>query len=90
MTGPGGILEQLTKRVYERILGAEMTHYLGYEKGQAPSRGQKPKNHRNGTSKKIRLREDGKLEMFDPQFIRKGQRRFGGFDQKIIAMMPKG
>jgi putative transposase len=26
---------------------------------------------------------------FDPQFIRKGQRRFGGFDQKIIAMMPK-
>ena len=28
--GPGGILEQLTKRVYERILGAEMTHYLGY------------------------------------------------------------
>ena len=30
MTGPGGILEQLTKRVYERILGAEMTHYLGY------------------------------------------------------------
>jgi putative transposase len=93
MTGPGGILErleQLTKRVYERILGAEMTHYLGYEKGQAPSRGQKPKNHRNGTSKKIRLREDGKLEMFDHQFIRKGQRRFGGFDQKIIAMMPKG
>ena len=36
MTGPGGILEQLTKRVYERILGAEMSHYLGYEKGQAP------------------------------------------------------
>ena len=36
MTGPGGILEQLTKRVYERILGAEMTHYLGYEQGQAP------------------------------------------------------
>ena len=101
MTGPGGILEQLTKRVYERILGAEMTHYLGYEKGQAPPRDedQKPKNHRNGTSKKILLSEDGKLEIqvprdrtgeFDPQFIRKGQRRFGGFDQKIIAMMPKG
>ena len=36
MTGPGEILEQLTKRVYERILGAEMSHYLGYEKGQAP------------------------------------------------------
>jgi putative transposase len=36
MTGPEGIPEQLTKRVYERILGAEMTHYLGYEKGKPP------------------------------------------------------
>jgi putative transposase len=34
-TGPGGIMEQLTKRLYERVPGAEMTHYLGYEKGQA-------------------------------------------------------
>jgi putative transposase len=101
MTGPGGILEQLTKRVYERILGAEMTHYLGYEKGQAPQREEdkKHKNHRNGTSKKTLLSEDGKLEIevprdrageFDPQFIRKGQRRFGGFDQKIIAMYAQG
>ena len=101
MTGPGGILEELTKRVYERILGAEMTHYLGYEKGQAPPRdeNQKPKNYRNGTSKKTLLSEDGKLEIevprdrtgqFDPQFIRKGQRRFGGFDQKIIAMYAQG
>ena len=101
MTGPGGVLEQLTKRVYERILGAEMTHYLGYEKGQAPPRDeeQKGKNHRNGTSKKTLLSEDGKLEIevprdrageFDPQFIRKGQRRFGGFDQKIIAMYAQG
>jgi putative transposase len=86
MTGPEGIPEQLTKRVYERILGAEMIYYLGYEKGQAPPRDedQKPKNHRNGTSKKTLLSEDGKLEIevprdstgeFDPQFIRKGQRR---------------
>jgi hypothetical protein len=34
MTGPGGILEQLTKRVYERILGAEMTHYLAMRKAR--------------------------------------------------------
>ena len=101
MTGPGGILEQLTKRVYERILGAEMTHYRGYEKGQAPQKEEdkKPENHRNGSSKKTLLSEDGKLEIevprdrageFDPQFIRKGQRRFGGFDQKIIAMYAQG
>src|SRR3974377_439562 len=93
MTGPGGILEQLTKRVYERILGAEMTHYLGYEKGQAPQREEdkKQKNHRNGTSKKTLLSEDGKQEIeaprdgaggFVPQLIRKGKRGSAGFDKK--------
>src|SRR6202000_3536183 len=62
LTGPGGIMEQLTKRVYERILGAEMTHYLGCEKGQAPQREEdkRPINNRNGISKKTLLSEDGK------------------------------
>jgi putative transposase len=101
LSGPGGIMEQLTKRLYERVLGAEMTHYLGYEKGQAPKVGEdeKRQNHRNGTSKKTLLSEDGKLEIevprdrtgeFEPQFIPKGQRRFGGFDSKIIAMYAQG
>src|SRR6201984_463485 len=101
LTGPGGIREQLTKRLYERVLGAEMTHYLGYEKGQAPKdqAEDKRENHRNGTSKKTLLSEDGKLEIevprdrageFEPQFVRKGQRRFGGFDSKIIAMYAQG
>lgn len=101
LTGPGGIMEQLTKRLYERVLGAEMTHYLGYEKGQAPKLevDRLRDNHRNGSSKKTLLSEDGKLEIevprdrageFQPQFIRKGQRRFGGFDSKIIAMYAQG
>ena len=101
LTGPGGIMEQLSKRLYERVLGAEMTHYLGYEKGQAPKVGaeEKRENHRNGTSKKTLVSEDGKLEIevprdrsgeFEPQFVRKGQRRFGGFDSKIIAMYAQG
>lgn len=101
LTGPGGIMEQLTKRLYERVLGAEMTHYLGYEKGQAPrgEEGRKPGNHRNGTSRKTLVSEDGELEIevprdrageFEPRFIRKGQRRFGGFDSKIIAMYAQG
>jgi putative transposase len=70
-------------------------------KGQAPQveEGQKRKNHRNGTSKKTVLSDDGKLEIevprdraggFEPRFIPKGQRRFGGFDQKIIAMYAQG
>jgi putative transposase len=101
LTGPGGIMEQLTKRLYERVLGAEMCHYLGYQKGQAPKleTDQARENHRNGTSKKTLASEDGKLEIevprdrlaeFEPQFIRKGQRRFGGFDAKIIAMYAQG
>jgi putative transposase len=65
LTGPGGIMEQLTKRLYGRMLGAEMTHYLGYEKGQAPKveADQKRENHRNGTSKKTIVSDDGKLEI---------------------------
>ena len=99
LTGPGGIMEQLTKGLYERVLGAEMTHYLGYEKGQAPKADAQRENHRNGRSKKTLLSEDGKLEIevprdrageFEPQFIRKGQRRFGGFDSKIIAKYAQG
>src|ERR1700761_4152037 len=101
LSGPGGIMEQLSKRLYERVLGAEMTHYLGYEKGQAPKVGaeEKRETHRNGTSKKTLVSEDGKLEIdvprdrageSEPQFVRKGQRRFGGFDSKIIAMYAQG
>src|SRR5882762_2468124 len=99
--GAGGLLEQLTKRVYERILSGEMTHYLGYAKGEAPKleEGQVRQNHRNGGSKKTLVSEDGNLEIevprdraaeFEPQFIRKGQKRFGGFDSKIIAMYAQG
>jgi transposase-like protein len=52
MTGPGGILEQLTKRVYERILGAEMTHYLGYEKGKPRPGTRSPKTTAMGSVKR--------------------------------------
>jgi putative transposase len=101
LTGPGGIMEELHKRLYERVLEAELTHHLGYGKGEAPEQaeGQRRENYRNGSSKKTLLSEDGKLEIdiardrtgeFEPQFIRKGQKRFGGFDTKIIAMYAQG
>jgi len=101
LTGPGGIIEELHKRLYERVLEAELTHYLGYGKGEAleQAEGQRRENYRNGSSKKTLLCEDGKLEIdiardrtgeFEPQFIRKGQKRFGGFDTKIIAMYAQG
>src|ERR1700747_3039471 len=69
LTGPGGIMEQLSKRLYERVLGAEMTHYLGYEKGEARKEGaeERRQNHRNGTSKKTLVSEEGKLEIDVPR-----------------------
>src|ERR1700747_2445479 len=101
LTGPGGILEKRHKRLDERVLGAELTHYLGYAKGEAPKQeeGQRRENHRKGSSQKTLISEEGKLEIevardrtgeFEPQFIRKGQKRFGGFDTKIIAMYAQG
>jgi putative transposase len=59
LTGPGGIMAELHKRLYERVLGAELTHYLGYSKGEAPEQaeGQRLENYRNGSSKKTLISE---------------------------------
>ncbi len=91
------IFKQFKKAVVERALGAELTQHLGYDKGQ-----DKPKhqtNHRNGSSGKRILTDQGSLEIevprdressFEPQLIKKGERRFNGFDDKIIAMYARG
>src|SRR5258708_36485992 len=54
LTGAGGILEELHKRLYERGLGAELTHYLGYAKGRSPKpeEGQRRENNPNCRSQK--------------------------------------
>jgi putative transposase len=97
LMGKGGILKQLTKALMESAMGAELTNHLGYEKGDRASK--KAGNHRNGSSKKTLIGEDGPVEIevprdregtFEPQIIPKGQRRFDGFDQKIIAMYARG
>jgi len=96
--GPGGALNRLRKRLIERVLHTEMSTHLGYEKGQKPVASAN-ENHRNGYSSKTVIGEDGPVELaiprdrlgtFEPQLIKKGQRRFEGFDQKIIAMYARG
>src|SRR5260221_4491550 len=64
LTGPGGILEELHKRLYERVLGAELTHYLGYAKGEAPKQeeGQRRENNSNSRSKKTLVNTDGRTD----------------------------
>lgn len=94
--GEKGLLAALRKRVLERALAGELTHHLGYAKGDAP---EEVTNHRNGFSPKTVTGHSGKLEIsvprdrdgsFQPQIIRKGQRRFEEFDEKIIAMYSRG
>ena len=94
--GENGLIAQLKKRVVERALAGELTHHLGYAKGEAP---EEVDNHRNGYSKKTVVGESGAMEIeiprdrsgsFDPLLIAKGQKRFEGFDEKIIAMYARG
>ena len=85
------------KALIERALGAELGHHLGYTEGAA-----KPattSNHRNGRSSKTVLTDDGPLRIdvprdrdgsFEPLLIPKHERRFTGFDDKIIAMYARG
>jgi len=95
--GKEGLLAQLTKAVVERALSAELTHHLGYAQGGAPE--EAGGNCRNGTSAKTVIGEGGPVEIavprdrhstFEPRLIAKGQRRFEGFDEKIIAMYAGG
>lgn len=97
ITGNNGLLKQLTKAILERALESELTHELGYKKHSSPS---KPSgNARNGTSTKTMKTDHGDLEIsiprdrnsdFEPQIVKKGQRRFSGFDDKIVSMYARG
>src|SRR5581483_2469016 len=80
-----------------RALGAELSHHLGYPPGAAKS--EEAGNHRNGSSGKTVQTEDGPLRIevprdregsFEPLLIPKHERRFTGFDDKIVAMYARG
>ena len=92
------LFEQFKKSVLERCLGAEMSHHLGYAPGQAKPEGTSG-NHRNGKGSKTVLTDAGALRIdvprdrdgsFEPQLIGKHERRFTGFDDKIVAMYARG
>ena len=90
-------VRRFKKAIIERALGGELTHHLGYPPG-----GAKPDdttNHRNGTSGKTVLTDDGPLALdvprdregsFEPRLIPKHERRFTGFDDKILALYARG
>jgi len=97
IAGPDGLLQRLTKRLVERAMAAELSEHLGYEHGQAPPGG--VGNARNGTTPKTVHTGHGSVRIeqprdrtgsFEPQIVPKHQRRFEGFDDKIIAMYGRG
>lgn len=97
IVGPGGLLSQLTKRLVERAMEVELTDHLGYEPHREPPGG--AGNQRNGSTPKTLQTEQGPVEIrtprdrdgsFEPKLVRKRQRRFEGFDDKILALYARG
>jgi len=97
LLGEKGLLHQLTKALIEKALGAELTEHLGYEKYE--EKGRNSGNSRNGSSKKKLIGKQGEIEVeiprdrnaeFQPQLIKKNQKRFDGFDDKVISMYSRG
>jgi putative transposase len=95
--GKNGLLKQLTKRLVERTLQAELTDHLGYEPHAAEGRGSG--NCRNGNGQKSLQSDSGSIAIevprdrngsFEPQFVKKRQRRLEGFDDKVIALYARG
>ena len=87
----------LQKAVIERLMNAEMSQHLGYKPGEDKPDGQT--NERNGASGKTVLTDKGAVRIdvprdragsFEPILIPKHERRFTGFDDKIIAMYARG
>lgn len=95
--GKGGLIEELTRAITERALEGELTHHLGYPKNAAS--GNNSGNSRNGKNPKRIKGKNGELEIevprdrnssFEPQLIQKRQKRFDGFDEKIISLYARG
>ena len=98
LTGPDGLLKQLTKTVLETALNQEMTEHLGHDKHAPP--GNESGNVRNGTRAKTVLTEGSgqvgievprdRAGTFEPQIVRKRQRRLSGVDEMVLSLYAKG
>jgi putative transposase len=97
LDGPDGLVGQLTARIIERSLGAEMDDHLGYEKGDPAGRGSG--NSRNGHYGKTVTTSAGPVRLsvprdrnatFEPKIVKKGQRRAGPVDEIILSLYARG
>jgi transposase-like protein len=97
LSGEGGLLQRLTKLVIESALEGEITDHLGYDKHDPA--GKNGANSRNGTRSKTVLTEVGPVELavprdrdgsFEPQLVRKRQRRLSGVEDMVLSLSAKG
>lgn len=97
LTGEGGLLQQLTKRLLESALEGEITDHLGYEKHDPA--GKNGGNSRNGTRAKSVLTDAGPVEVavprdregsFEPRIVKKRQMRPTGVEEMVISLAAKG
>ena len=95
--GPDGLMKQLSKALIERMMQAELTEQLGYEKSESGEK--QTENRRNGKTAKTLRTDQGPMEIevprdrdgeFEPKVIPKHQREWRGFDQKILSMYGLG
>jgi putative transposase len=95
LTGEGGLLQQLTKRILESALEGEITDHLGHEKHEKTASG----NTRNGTRSKTVVTEVGPVVLevprdregsFEPQIVKKRQRRLTGVDEMVLSLSARG
>jgi len=97
LMGEQGLLRQLTKKLAERALEAEMEHHLGYAKHDPA--GKKSGNSRNGKTSKTVRSVHGEIELevprdrnstFEPRLVKKSEKQLGGFDERIISLYARG
>ncbi len=99
LTGPDGLLKLFTKNVLEAALNEEMTEHLGHEKNRADP-GRESSNVRNGTRQKTVLTEaTGQVTIevprdrdgsFEPQIVKKRQRRLNGVEEIVLSLYANG
>src|SRR5258707_531248 len=97
LIGENGLRKQLTNKLLERAMAAEMTGHVGYDKHDPA--GKNSDNSRNGKSAKTVKGAFGGLGLetrgdrngtYEPQIIEKHQTRFTGFDANILSLYSRG
>lgn len=97
VAGPDGLLMQLTSALVNRALQAELSVHLGYDAGDEPPDDEQ--NRRNGVREKTVRADGGEIAIkvprdrdgtFEPILVKKHQRSFAGFDDRIISMYARG